>query len=107
MTVSWRQLSRIPESSLKASILKALDIEPDPQGVSDLFHDPPLYVAVPPGKDCYMVVEKLEGRFDSTCFLKTSKEVLKTIKWPKGTPTGDALRAFLQFHDTHTLNKDT
>lgn len=106
MSVSWSQLSRIPESSLKASTLKALDVVPDDRGVSRVFHDPPLYVSVSPGGDSYIVIEKLEGRLDSACFHKTSKEVLKAIKWPKGTPTGDALRAFLSFHDQHTLLPD-
>jgi hypothetical protein len=107
MTVSWKQLARIPESSLKTSLLRALDVTPDPAGVSHVFHDPPLYVSVSPGRDSYIVIEKLEGRFDSTCFMPTSRDVLRSIRWPKGTPVGDALRAFLQFHDTHTLNKDT
>jgi hypothetical protein len=103
MTVSWSQLSRIPESSLKASILKALDITPDPRGVSKVFHDPPLYISVSPGGDSYIVLEKLEGRLDSTCFYQTSRDVLKAVKWPKGTPVGDAMRAFLTFHDQNTL----
>ena len=104
MTVSWRQLAAVPESSLKDKILKALDITPEPQGRSMVFHDPPVYVSVSPGRDSYIVIERLDCRFDSTCFLKTSKEVLRSIRWPKGTPVGDSLRAFLQFHDTHTLS---
>jgi hypothetical protein len=105
MTVSWSQLSRIPESTLKSSILRALDVIPDPRGRSLVFHDHPLYVSVSPGKDSYIVLEKLEGRLDSTCFIETSKEVIRAVRWPKGTPIGDALRDFLSFHDQYTLNR--
>jgi hypothetical protein len=105
MTVSWKQLARIPESSLKTSLLRALDVTPDPAGVSHVFHDPPVYVSVSPGRDSYIVIERLDCRFDQTCFLKTSREVLRSIRWPKGTPTGDALRAFLSFHDQHTISQ--
>ena len=103
MSVSWKQLSQIPECSLKSKVLRALDITPDPSGVSLVFNDFPLYVAVTPSKDSFIVIEKLEGRLDSACFHKTSRDVLKALRWPKGTPTGDAVREFLKFHDEHTL----
>ena len=99
---SWRQLSVIPESVLKASIVKALGFEDVPvAGVSRTFDGGSfqVYATVAPA------THLLEGaiRFvlyqdGGTKSFGTHKEVLKVVKASPGTPTGDALRAFFQHY---------
>ena len=99
---SWRQLSVIPESVLKASIVKALGFEDVPvAGVSRTFDGGTfqVYATVAPA------THLLEGaiRFvlyqdGGTKSFGTHKEVLKVVKASPGTPTGDALRAFFQHY---------
>jgi hypothetical protein len=99
---SWRQLSVIPESVLKASILKACGIEDVPvAGVSRTFDGGTfqVYATVAPA------THLLEGaiRFvlyqdGGTKSFGTHKEVLKVVKASPGTPTGDALRQYFAFY---------
>lgn len=99
--ISWKQLSMIPESVLKASVLRACGIEPPVAGINRTFDGGTfqVYATVAPA------THLLEGaiRFvlyqdGGTKSFGTHKEVLKVVKASPGTPTGDALRAFFQHY---------
>jgi hypothetical protein len=99
-TPSWRQLSAIPESTLKAQILKALDITPPPEGISNVFQDHGLYVRFSPAQDStsYWIVSKADDNdrpLASTIHADGSK-ALKATGTKPGTPTGDALRQWMR-----------
>jgi len=95
---SWRQLAAIPESKLKAQILNACGIEPEVAGVCHIFHagDIQIYASDPPiSKDkIWFTLYPAPG---TRCF-NSPRELLKAIKWPPGTPTGDALRKWLNHY---------
>ena len=99
---SWRQLSVIPESVLKASILKALGFEDVPvAGVNRTFDGGTfqVYATVAPathiaeGSIRFVVYQ--DG---GTKSFSTPKEALKVLKASPGTPTGDALRQYFAFY---------
>lgn len=94
---SWKQLSMIPESVLKASILRACGIQPPAAGINRTFDGGTfqVYATVGPG------THLSEGSIRYTLYqdggtksFDTPKEVLRAVKAANGTPTGDALRAF-------------
>ena len=92
---SWRQLSVIPESVLKASILKALGFEDVPvAGVSRTFDGGTfqVYATVAPGTHFPEGIRYTVYRDGGTKSFDTHKEVLRVIKAAPGTPTGDAIR---------------
>ena len=98
---SWRQLSMIPESVLKASILKACGIEPPAAGINRVFDGGSfkVFATVAPsthltdGSICFVVYQN-----GGTKLFDTPKEVLKIIKASPGTATGDALRDFFHYY---------
>jgi len=98
---SWRQLSMIPESVLKASILKACGIEPPATGVNRQFDGGTfqVYATVAPsthlaeGSISFVVYQ--DG---GTKLFDTPKEVLRVIRASPGTATGDALRNFFNYY---------
>jgi hypothetical protein len=95
---SWRQLAAIPESKLKAQILNACGIDPEVAGVCHIFHagDIQIYASVSPGlnEKVWFTLYPAPG---SRSF-ESPKELLKALRWPQGTPTGDALRKWLGFY---------
>ena len=98
---SWRQLSVIPESVLKASILKALGFEDVPvAGVSRTFDGGTfqVYATVAPGTHFSEGIRYTVYQDGGTKSFDTHKEVLRVIKAAPGTPTGDAIRNFFQHY---------
>jgi hypothetical protein len=97
---SWKQLALIPESTIKASILKALDITPPPEGISDTFRDLGLYVlyAPPRDTDAYWVVSRAgdDGVVLSSIMHRDGSDALEATGTKPGTPTGDALRQWMR-----------
>ena len=95
---SWRQLAAIPESKLKAQILNACGIEPEIAGVCHIFHagDIQIYASASPGlnEKVWFTLYPAPG----TRAFSTPKELLKALRWPPGTPTGDAIRKWLSYY---------
>ena len=97
---SWRQLSMIPESVLKASILKACGIEQTAAGVNRTFDGGTfqVYATVAPGTHFSEGIRYTVYQDGGTKSFDTHKEVLRVIKAAPGTPTGDAIRNFFQHY---------
>ena len=94
MSPSWRQLAAIPESTTKAAILRALDITPPPEGVSDTFLCGGTYAQrVESG---WVLHTRPPRRRSAAMGFQTASELLKAAQVPAGTPTGDAFRAWLR-----------
>jgi hypothetical protein len=91
---SWRQLSMIPESVLKASILKACGIEPPAAGINRQFDGGTfqVYATVAPSTHFLEGIHFTVYQDGGTKLFDTPKEVLRVIKAAPGTPTGDAIR---------------
>jgi len=100
MAPSWKQLALIPESTTKAAILKALDVQPPPEGISDTFRDQGLYVLYSPPRDsfAYWVVSRAgdDGVMLSSMCHADGSEALRACHTVPGTPTGDALRQWMR-----------
>ena len=94
MAVSPSQLRMIPESKLKAQLLKALDIKPKPEWVSRRFD------FMDPNDHDHSLEINSEGEViyhrGFTSSLIHINQVPKAVNWPAGTPTGDALRVWLR-----------
>ena len=91
--ISWKQLSMIPESVLKASILRACGIEPPAAGINRTFDGGTfqVYATVAPAHFSEGIRYTLYQDGGTKSF-DTHKEVLRVIKAAPGTPTGDAIR---------------
>ena len=96
---SWRQLSMIPESVLKASILKACGIEPPAAGINRTFDGGTfqVYATVAPGTHFSEGIRYTLYQNGGTKSFDTHKELLRVIKAAPGTPTGDAIRQWFAF----------
>ena len=96
MSPNWRQIAALPDSRLKQSILKALDIELPPAGVSRSFQDGGLYITKVEGGFTFMdtTTRPLTQR-NSAQLLATPSDVIRLARWPASTPTGEALRNWL------------
>jgi hypothetical protein len=91
MAISWKQLAAIPESLRKTQILKALDIEPPPEGVSATLEDAREQVLVYAEQQGFIVWSgPTQTRY------ATGSEVIKVLNWPASTPSGEVLRAYLR-----------
>jgi hypothetical protein len=97
---SWRQLAAIPESTTKAAILKALDITPPPEGISNVFSDRGLYVMFSPAQDSasYWVVSRAgdDGVRLSAMGHADGSDALRACGTAPGTPQGEALRSWMR-----------
>lgn len=97
---SWRQLAAIPESLTKSLILKALDITPPAAGIADIFIDHGLYVRFCPAQDTgsYWIVSCAgeAGRPLASTIHADGSAALSATGTKAGTPTGDALRAWMR-----------
>ena len=93
---SWRQLAAIPETTEKRAILRALGIDPPSEGISRTFcfssGERLTYVSGSAAEPAGMVYAK---PYSCSRFLQL-EEVPSLIRWPAGTPTGDALRIYLR-----------
>jgi len=91
---SWRQLSMIPESVLKASVLKACGIEPTAAGINRQFDGGTfqVYATVAPGTHFSEGIRYTLYQDGGTKSFDTHKEVLRVVRASPGTPTGDAIR---------------
>ena len=99
MSVSWKQLAAVPDSALKHRILRALDIEPPPEGVSDSFEDHGLYItAIEDGFTLMDARHPNRSKRNSAQLFSTPSEVIRACRWPVGTPTGEAIRNWLAQH---------
>ena len=90
----------IPESVLKASILKACGIEQTAAGVNRTFDGGTfqVYATVAPGTHFSEGIRYTVYQDGGTKSFDTHKEVLRVIKASPGTPTGDAIRNFFQHY---------
>ena len=96
MNPSWRQLAEIPESLLRARVIRALGVEVPPEGRPRSFADGGVLVAVAPESGFYVAIE------GAVRWVEDGSAVIAALKaaprwWmPAGTPTGDCLRAWLR-----------
>ena len=93
IVISWKQLSLIPESATKTAILHALDIQVPPQGISKQFQ-----LSEKPGEETVTYTDEgfVYYKDRSSVQRASGSAILKLTRRPKGTPTGDALRAWLR-----------
>jgi hypothetical protein len=106
MTANWRQLSAIPESALKHQILKALDIDPPPEGISDTFHDRGLYLLHRDDPADHWIVSRSGWDEDlGSVIYSDGSDALKAARCPAGTPMGDALRRWMRSRGWKPLNE--
>jgi hypothetical protein len=90
MNPSWKQLAEIPESLTRARVIRALGVEVPPEGRARSFQDGGVIVAVAPESGFYVAID------GGARWMDGGSAVLKAVQWPVGTPTGDALRAWLR-----------
>lgn len=103
---SWKQLAAIPDSVVKQSVLRALDVTVPRAGISNRFQDKGLYLEASPGGGFVLMdaglpsEEAVEApvRPNSAAWYESGSAVLKACRWPVGTPTGDAIRNWLRQH---------
>ena len=95
---SWRQLAAISDSLQKYQIMNACGVELEVNGVSRVFiaGQQQIYASDLPshGGAVRFTLYPAPG---SRSF-ESPKELLKALRWPQGTPTGDALRKWLGFY---------
>lgn len=93
---SWRQLASIPETVEKQAILRALGVDPPPEGISRIFKfstgERLTYTSGSSVEPDGMVYYNPQ---EASRFLLI-EDVPRFICWPSGTPTGDALRRYLR-----------
>ena len=103
---SWKQLAQIPDGVLKQVVLRALSIEVPQAGRSPVFRDRGVYLQVS-GDGGFLFMDSGEARQDSGAapdaprphssrWYPDGSSLLKAIRWPPGTPTGDAIRSWLR-----------
>ena len=103
---SWKQLAQIPDGVLKQAVLRALAIEVPQAGRSPVFRDRGLYLQVS-GDGGFLFMDSGEPRQESGAaadaprphssrWYPDGSSLLKAIRWPPGTPTGDAIRSWLR-----------
>lgn len=97
---SWRQLAAIPESALKSQILNACGITPPPEAISNDFNDRGMYVHFSPAMDTgsYWIVCRadLHDVPLASIIYADGSDALAATGTKAGTPTGDALRAWMR-----------
>jgi hypothetical protein len=95
MAPSAKQLREIPESLHKHQLLKALDLEIQDDWISTVF-------ATGGGEtfqftgDGWISFAPDPGNSASRFITAKEMRVLVRSRWPRGTPTGDALRIYLR-----------
>ena len=99
MSISWKQLAAIPDSTEKQRILKALDVTVPPEGIASSFQDAGLFITKVESGWTFMDANHPEaGQRDHSFLLATPIDVVRACRWPVGTPTGEAIRNWLVGH---------
>ena len=98
MSANWRQVAALPDSVIKQAILKALDIELPPQGISRSFRDGGLFITAIDGGFSFMDINHPDPMQRCSRLLDTPLDVARQSRWPVGTPVGEALRNWLAQH---------
>jgi len=96
---SWKQLSLIPESVLKNTVLRACGIEPPVAAICRFFDGGlfRVFATVPPGVNYAEGIQFTLYQETGSRLFDDYKQVLRAAKAASGTPTGDALRAWFAF----------
>ena len=96
---SWRQLAVIPESVLKASILKACGVISPITGISRTFDGGNfrVFANVSPGTHNAEGVWFTLYQDTGSRLFTNPKELLKAVRASPGTATGDAIRNWFTF----------
>lgn len=91
MNPNWRQFSRIPWDSTVADVVRVLGVEVPPEGrpVSFICGG---FIAAHTSAGLWVVMSREGG----SRYVDGPREVLKAAKLAKGTPSGDALRQWLE-----------
>ena len=98
MSPNWRQVAALPDSVSKQAILRALDIELPPEGISRSFRDGGLFITRIENGFTFMDVNHPDPAHPSSRLLDTPLDVARQSRWPVGTPVGEALRNWLAQH---------
>jgi len=98
---SWRQLSFIPESVLKSTVLKACGIEPPVSAICRFFDGGlfRVFATVPPGVNYAEGIQFTLYQETGSRLFDDYKQVLRAAKAASGTPTGDALRQWFAYYN--------
>jgi hypothetical protein len=96
---SWRQLAAIPESVLKASVLKACGVTPPCTGISRAFDGGSfrVFANVHPGTQNTEGIWFTLYQGTGTQLFTSPKQLLKALRTSPGTATGDAIRNWFTF----------
>jgi len=97
---SWKQLSFIPESVLKSTVLKACGIEPPVSAICRFFDGGlfRVFATVPPGVNYAEGIQFTLYQETGSRLFDNYKDVLRAARAASGTPTGDALRQWFNFY---------
>ena len=98
---SWKQLSFIPESVLKSTVLKACGIEPPVSAICRFFDGGlfRVFATVPPGVNFPEGIRFTLYKESGSTSFDDYKDVLRAAKAASGTPTGDALRQWFAYYN--------
>jgi hypothetical protein len=96
MNPSWKQLAEIPESLTRARVIRALGVEVPPEGRARSFQDGGVLVAVAPESGFYVAIDGAARWVDGGSAVIAELKASQRHWMPVGTPTGDALRAWLR-----------
>ena len=97
---SWKQLSFIPESVLKSTVLKACGIEPPVSAICRFFDGGlfRVFATVPPGVNYAEGIQFTLYQETGSRLFDNYKDVLRAARAASGTPTGDALRQWFSYY---------
>jgi len=98
---SLKQLSFIPESVLKSTVLKACGIEPPVSAICRCFDGGlfRVFATVPPGVNYAEGIQFTLYQETGSRLFDNYKDVLRAAKAASGTPTGDALRQWFAYYN--------
>ena len=91
MTGNWKQFSRIPWDETVATVVRVLGIDVPTEG-RPVSYQCGGFIASRTSDGLWVVM----GNGKSAHFVEGPKEVLRVAKLTKGTPSGDALRQWLE-----------
>jgi len=98
--ISCKQLSLIPESVLKSTVLRACGIEPPVSAICRFFDGGlfRVFATVAPGVNYAEGIQFTLYQETGSRLFTDYKQVLRAAKAASGTPTGDALRAWFAYY---------
>lgn len=88
---SWKQFAAIPFDATVAAVIRALAVEVPPEGRPKHFHAHGWHATRTPDGN-WSICDGQTARF-----VAGPAEVLREMKLPQGTPSGDALRQWLRW----------